>query len=196
MLKSTVIEIIFTDEKMQEAINIFKDATLSLKELTSDILKMTVNEKDKVALRKIGSPIYNEAEKKIREYCNKYGKMISNFNHSYERTTRNIVIDKEFNENGITVDLNHIKLSSKKTVVACTIKTDSKEIPLNHINSHIKGRIIKYQYLQGEGNAIDGQAEYVLEFEPLYSESNIELYIELKSGEKITIPIKLEGGLL
>ena len=181
----------FTDEKLQEAIDIFKDATLTLKELTMDILKMSEQEKDKVALRKVGSPIYNDAEKTIKEYCNKYGKMISEFNHSYERTTRNIVIDKEFSNDGIKVDLNHIKLSSKKTVVVCTIKTNLEEIPLNHMESYIKGRVVKYQYLQGEGNAVKGQTEYNLEFEPLYSESNIELYIELKSGEKITIPIDI-----
>ena len=182
-----------TDEKLQEAIDIFKDATLTLKELTMDILKMSEREKDKVALRKVGSPIYNKAEKKIKEYCNKYGKIISNFNHSYERTTRNIVIDKEFSNNGITVDLNHIKLSSKKTVVVCTIKTESEEIPLNHMESYIKGKVVKYQYLQGEGNAVNGQTEYNLEFEPLYSENEIELYIELKSGESITIPIELKA---
>lgn len=182
-----------TDEKLQEAIDIFKDATLTLKELTMDILKMSEREKDKVALRKVGSPIYNKAEKKIKEYCNKYGKIISNFNHSYERTTRNIVIDKEFSNNGITVDLNHIKLSSKKTVVVCTIKTESEEIPLNHMESYIKGKVVKYQYLQGDGNAVNGQTEYNLEFEPLYSENEIELYIELKSGESITIPIELNA---
>lgn len=181
-----------TDEKMQEAINIFKDATLTLKELTMDILKMSEQEKDKVALRKVGSPIYNDAEKMIKEYCNKYGKMISEFNHSYERTTRNIVIDKEFSSDGITVDLNHIKLSSTKTVVVCTIETETDKVPLNHMSSHIMGRVVKYQYLQGEGNAVNGHTEYVLEFEPLYSESNIELYIELKSGEKISIPLDLK----
>ena len=127
----------------------------------------------------------------IKEYCNKYGKMISDFNHSYERTTRNIMIDKKFSENGITVNLNHLKLSSEKTVVVCTIKTDSNEIPLNHISTHIKGKVVKYQYLQGDGKATNGQTEYTLEFEPLYAETNIELYIELKSGEKITIPLGL-----
>lgn len=59
------------------------------------------------------------------------------------------------------------------------------------MESYIKGRFVKYQYLQGEGNAVNGQTEYVLEFEPLYSESNIELYIELKSGEKIIVPIDI-----
>ena len=178
-------------DKLQEAIDIFKDSTLGLKELSLDIIKMTEDEKDKVALRIVGSDVYNKAEKMIKEYCNKYGKIISEFNHSYERTTRNIVIDKEFSNDGITVDLNHIKLSSKKTVVVCTIKTDSEEIPLNHMESYIKGKVVKYQYLQGEGNAVNGQTEYNLEFEPLYAESNIELYIELKSGEKITIPIDI-----
>lgn len=72
----------FTDEKMQEAINIFEDATLALEELSFDILEMTEDRKNKIELRKIGSPIYNEAEKMIKEYCNKYGEMISNFNHS------------------------------------------------------------------------------------------------------------------
>ena len=180
-----------TEEKLQEAIDIFKDTTLTLKELTMDILKMSEQEKDKVALRKVGSPLYNDAEKMIKEYCNKYRKKISDFNHSYERTTRNIVIDKEFSNDGIKVDLNHIKLSSKKTVVVCTIKTNLEEIPLNHMESYIKGRVVKYQYLQGAGNAVNGHIEYVLEFEPRYSESSIELYIELKSGEKITIPVDL-----
>ena len=59
------------------------------------------------------------------------------------------------------------------------------------MESYIKGKVVKYQYLQGEGNAVNGQTEYNLEFEPLYAESNIELYIELKSGEKITIPIDI-----
>lgn len=180
-----------TDEKLQEAIDIFKEATLNLKELTMDILKISETEKGKVALRDVGSPIYNKAENMIKEYCNKYGNIISYFNHSYERATRNIVVDKEFSENGITVNLNHIKLSSEKTVVVCTIKTDGDETPLNHISSHIKGNIINYQYLQGEGNTVDSETEYVLEFEPLYGESNIELFIELKSGKKITIPIAL-----
>ena len=127
----------------------------------------------------------------IKEYCNKYGNKISDFNRSYERTTRNIVIDKVFSSDGITVNLNHIKLSSTKTVVVCTIETETDKIPLNHMSSHIMGRVVKYQYLQGEGNAVNGHTEYVLEFEPLYSESNIELHIELKSGEKISIPLDL-----
>ena len=50
----------WTDEKMQKAIDLFEDA-----------------------LRKIGSPIYNEAEKMVKEYCNKYGKLISTFNQSH-----------------------------------------------------------------------------------------------------------------
>lgn len=180
-------------DKLQEAINIFKESTLALKKLSLDIIEMTEDEKDKVALRKVGSEVYNKAENMIKDYCNEYGKKIYDFNHSYERTTRNIVIDKKFSNDGITVDLNHIKLSSKKTVVVCTIKTKADEIPLNHMSSHIMGRVVKYQYLQGEGNAVNGQTEYNLEFEPLYAESNIELYIELKSGEKITIPVNLNA---
>lgn len=78
-----------TDEKMKEAIDIFEDATLALEELSSDILEITEDRKNKIELRKIGSPIYNEAEKMIKEYCNKYGEMISNFNHSYERKVTN-----------------------------------------------------------------------------------------------------------
>ena len=72
------------------------------------------------------------------------------------------------------------------------IETETDKVPLNHMSSHIMGRVVKYQYLQGEGNAVNGHTEYVLEFEPLYSESNIELYIELKSGEKISIPLDLK----
>lgn len=178
-------------EKLQEAIDVFKESTFALKELSLDIIEMTEDEKDKIALRKVGSDVYIRAEKMIKEYCNKYGNKISDFNRSYERTTRNIVIDKVFSSDGITVNLNHIKLSSTKTVVVCTIETETDKIPLNHMSSHIMGRVVKYQYLQGEGNAVNGHTEYVLEFEPLYSESNIELHIELKSGEKISIPLDL-----
>ena len=71
-----------SDEEVQEATKIFKEATVSLKELTSAVLKMTETQKNKIALRKVGSPIYNKAEEMIREYCNKYGKMISDFNRS------------------------------------------------------------------------------------------------------------------
>lgn len=85
-----------TGDKLQEAIDVFKEATIALKELTHNILKMTENEKDKIALRKFGSDVYIKAESMIKEYCNKYGKKISDFNHSYKRTTRNVVIDKEF----------------------------------------------------------------------------------------------------
>ena len=71
-----------SDEEVQEATKIFKEATVSLKELTSAVLKMTETQKNKIALRKVGSPIYNKAEEMIREYCIKYGKMISEFNRS------------------------------------------------------------------------------------------------------------------
>lgn len=73
----------WTDEKMQKAIDLFEDATLDLEELSFDILEMSEERKDKMALRKIGSPIYNEAEKMVKEYCNKYGKLISTFNQSH-----------------------------------------------------------------------------------------------------------------
>ena len=78
-----------TDEKMQEAIDIFEDATLALEELSFDILEMTEDRKNKIELRKIGSPIYNEAEKMIYDYCNTYGEKISNFNQLYDRTATN-----------------------------------------------------------------------------------------------------------
>ena len=53
------------------------------------------------------------------------------------------------------------------------------------------GKSEKYAYLQGKGKAANGQAEYVLEFEPLFAENSIELYIKLKKGEKITISIEV-----
>lgn len=71
-----------SSNKLQEAINIFKDATIELKDLSGKILEMTEELKDKVALRKVGSNVYNKAETMIREYCNKYGKKISQLNHS------------------------------------------------------------------------------------------------------------------
>ena len=73
----------WTDEKMQKAIDLFEDATLDLEELSFDILEMSEERKDKMALRRIGSPIYNEAEKMVKEYCNKYGELISTFNQSH-----------------------------------------------------------------------------------------------------------------
>ena len=58
----------WTDEKMQKAIDLFEDATLDLEELSFDILEMSEERTDKMALRKFGSPIYNEAEKMVKEY--------------------------------------------------------------------------------------------------------------------------------
>jgi len=179
------------DEKLQEALDLFEDATLSLKSLTHDIIEMTENEKYEIELRKVGSDTYNNVEKMIEEYCDEYGKKISAFNHSYERTTRNVYVDKDFSENGVSINVNHLKLSTDKTIVVCTLKNQTDEIPLNHATSHIKGRVKKYTYLEGEGKAINGQTEYNLIFEPLYAESNVELFIELKSGETFTIPINL-----
>lgn len=87
--------------------------------------------------------------------------------------------------------MNHIKLTSDKTDVICTIKTESGATPLNHATSHIKDRVKTYAYLEGDSKVINGQTEYTLSFEPLHAQSSIELYIELKSGKKITIPIDL-----
>lgn len=179
------------DEKLQEALELFEDATLDLKTLSHKILKMTEDEKYEIELRCVGSDTYNKAEKMIEEYCNEYGKKISDFNHSYERTTKNVYVDKDFTQNGVSINVNHLKLSEDKTIVVCTLKNQTGETPLNHITSHIKGRVKKYTYLEGEGKAINGQTEYNLVFEPLYAESDVELFIELKSGETFTIPINL-----
>lgn len=64
-------------DQLPEAINLFADATKELKELSSKILEMAEDEKDRVALRKVNSEVYNQAEKMIKEYCNKYGQKIS-----------------------------------------------------------------------------------------------------------------------
>ncbi len=70
-------------DKSQEAIDLFADATKELKNLSAKILEMTEDAKDKVSLRKVNSKLYNQVEKMIKEYCNKYGQKISNFNNSY-----------------------------------------------------------------------------------------------------------------
>ena len=74
-----------TDEKSQEAIEIFKDATLALKELSRSILDMAEDEKNKLALCSVGSSVYNKAEEMVIEYCNNYGKKISAFNYSNKK---------------------------------------------------------------------------------------------------------------
>ncbi len=70
-------------DKLQEAIDLFADATKELKNLSAKILEMTEDAKDKVSLRKVNSKLYNQVEKMIKEYCNKYGQKISDFNNSY-----------------------------------------------------------------------------------------------------------------
>ena len=77
------------DEKLQEALDLFKEATLDLKELSYNIVKMTEDENGEIELRKVGSDTYNKAEKMIQEYCNEYGPKISAFNGSYQRTISN-----------------------------------------------------------------------------------------------------------
>lgn len=70
------------DDKLQEALDLFKDATIELKNLSGKILKMAEDANERISLIETNSELYNKAEKMIREYCNEYGDKISKFNLS------------------------------------------------------------------------------------------------------------------
>lgn len=70
----------WNEEKCSEAIEVFNSATTALKELSESILEMTESEKAKADLMEIDSAVYSKAEAAVREYCNKYGKKIHDFN--------------------------------------------------------------------------------------------------------------------
>ncbi len=71
-----------TDEKRDEAINIFKNANTELKAICKKVLDRAENEKEQIELRKTDSKLYRELEQEIEAYCNKYGEEISRFNSS------------------------------------------------------------------------------------------------------------------
>lgn len=77
------------------------------------------------------------------------------------------------------------------TQVDCIIRINKDEKVLNYLETHIKGVEKIYKYTEGTCHAKNGETQYSLYFEPIGNEKEIELYIELKSGEKITIPLVL-----
>ena len=91
----------------------------------------------------------------------------------------------------VSVFVQYVADYYSKTRVDCLIKTENKN-PLIHINSKIKGINDEYSYIEGTGYTKGSETQYTLYFDSIVNERNVELFIELKSGEKITIPLKLE----
>ena len=69
-------------DKLQEALDLFKETTVELKKLSGDIIKMSEEANKRIALIETNSELYNQVEKRIKEFCNKYGNKISEFNRS------------------------------------------------------------------------------------------------------------------
>ena len=80
-----------SEERLVEALVLFADATDDLKELSQKVLEMTEDTKDSMALRKVGSKLYNEVEEMVKSYCNEYGKKIRQFNNGDNQQTDNTV---------------------------------------------------------------------------------------------------------
>ncbi|MBR7133667.1 MAG: hypothetical protein IKD04_09075 [Clostridia bacterium] len=140
------------------------------------------------------SKLCQEVELKVKDFCNRYADKISQFNYQSGVTFYTENIDTEFKGEGISVLVQHIKYYVNSTVVDCIVKTDETEIPLNHITTHIKGKNGEYKYIEASAEAKEGQAQYSLYFEPLKNEKEVGLFIELKSGKSINIPLVLERG--
>jgi len=67
-------------DKLQEALDLFKETTIELKKLSGNILNIAENKR--ASLIETKSELYNQVEKTIIEFCNKYGEKISTFNLS------------------------------------------------------------------------------------------------------------------
>ncbi|MGN0492834.1 MAG: hypothetical protein ACI4F7_04225 [Acutalibacteraceae bacterium] len=74
-----------SEERLVEALELFADATNDLKELSRKVLEMTEDTKNSVALRQVGSKLYNEVEEMVKSYCNEYGKKIRQFDSGYNQ---------------------------------------------------------------------------------------------------------------
>ena len=68
------------DSQPQEAIDLFKEATIELKALAAKILDLAEKHEDRVRLVQTDSALYKEAQALITAYCNKYGQEISTLN--------------------------------------------------------------------------------------------------------------------
>ena len=67
------------DEELQLAIDLFKDATKDLKELSWTILEMAEEPDGKLQLLDADSALYKQAEEMTEEYSEEYSERISNF---------------------------------------------------------------------------------------------------------------------
>jgi len=182
-----------SDEKKSEGLLIFETMNkefLSLCEYVID--KIGKDDKAKSDLVNNDSKLYSQTQEKIIAFCNKYAEQVSQFTYNAGISSYVIKnIDKEFINENISVLVQYVADYFEYTQVDCIIRINKDEKVLNHLETHIKGAEGIYKYTQGTGHSKNGETQYSLYFEPIGNEKKIELYIELKSGEKITIPLDL-----
>jgi len=192
-LIQTLISGELSEEKQKEGLLIFeamnKEFIALCEEVTGDVNYRTSKKAELVDSK---SDLYISLEKKSVEFCNKYCEQISRFNYTAGVSSYIIKnIDKDYKGDGVSVFVQYFADYYEKTRVDCIIKTEKDENPLIHLNSKIKGINGEYKYIEGTGYAKGGQTQYTLYFDSIGNERNVELFIELKSGEKITIPLDL-----
>jgi len=182
-----------SDEKKSEGLLIFETMNkefLSLCEYVID--KIGKDDKAKSDLVNNDSKLYSQTQEKIIAFCNKYAEQVSQFTYNAGISSYVIKnIDKEFINENISVLVQYVADYFEYTQVDCIIRINKDEKVLNQFETHIKGAEGIYKYTQGTGHSKNGETQYSLYFEPIGNEKKIELYIELKSGEKITIPLDL-----
>ena len=91
----------------------------------------------------------------------------------------------------MNVYIDYIEITDLNTIIKCTINTLTKDIPLVHLTSYIKGNKDTYNYIEGTGEGKKSQSNYYLTFDGISDEKNIYIYLELKNGEKINIQLDL-----
>lgn len=182
-----------SDEKKKEGLLIFETMNKEFLALCENITaKIGKDNKAKTELVNNESPFYIDTEKKIIAFCNKYAEQVSQFTYNAGISSYIIKnVDKEYKNENISVFVQYIADYFEYTQVDCIIRINKDEKVLNHLETHIKGVEKIYKYTEGTGHAKNGETQYSLYFEPIGNEKEIELYIELKSGEKITIPLDL-----
>lgn len=192
-LAQTLISDSLDEDKRKEGLLIFEAMNKEFLSLCDELTGKVNNNSDKKAeLVNTDTDLYVSMEKRAIAFCDKYARQISQYNYSVGVSSYVIKnIDKEFKGDDISVFVQYVADYYSKTRVDCRIKTENKN-PLIHINSKIKGINDEYSYIEGTGYTKGSETQYTLYFDSIGNERNVELFIELKSGEKITIPLKLE----
>lgn len=113
--------------------------------------------------------------------------------YSYD-PTKSYPADTKFENKGIKVEIKSVEVKPDKTEIRCIIETKNNQIPLIHLTTELTGKNQIYKYIEGSADSTMDKSEYLLSFESVGNDKDLLLFIELKTKEKISIPIKLDAS--